>query len=65
MLDGRDIALLSDGSASRTFCYVADAVVGYYKVLVNGRPGEPYNVGIEEPEISMDELGGARRRAGP
>ena len=56
VLDGRDIALLSDGSASRTFCYVADAVVGYYKVLVRGRRGEPYNVGIEEPEVSMGEL---------
>ena len=27
-------SLLSDGSPTRTFCYVADAVVGYYKVLV-------------------------------
>jgi nucleoside-diphosphate-sugar epimerase len=56
VLAGNDITLLSDGSATRTFCYVADAVVGYYKVLVNGRPGEPYNVGTEEPEISMAEL---------
>ena len=56
VLDGRDVMLLSDGSATRTFCYVADAVVGYYKVLVRGRPGEPYNIGIEAPEISMAEL---------
>jgi hypothetical protein len=38
VLNGRDIVMLSDGSPMRTFCYVADAVVGYYKVLVNGRP---------------------------
>jgi nucleoside-diphosphate-sugar epimerase len=50
--------MLSDGSASRTFCYVADAVAGYYKVLVNGRPGEAYNVGVETPEISMLQLAG-------
>jgi nucleoside-diphosphate-sugar epimerase len=56
VLDGRDITLLSDGSATRTFCYVTDAVVGYYKILVNGRPGEPYNVGTETPEISVGEL---------
>jgi len=56
VLDGRDVTLLSDGSATRTFCYVADAVVGYYKVLVNGRPGESYNIGIERPEIPMREL---------
>ena len=56
VLDGRDVTLLSDGSATRTFCYVADAVVGYYKVLVRGRAGEPYNIGIEEPEVSMLNL---------
>lgn len=56
ILDGKDIVMLSDGSAKRTFCYVADAVAGYYKVLVKGRPGEAYNVGVEVPEISVTEL---------
>src|SRR3977135_861476 len=27
-LAGRDIVMLSDGSATRTFCYAADAIVG-------------------------------------
>lgn len=56
VLAGRDIVMLSDGSPKRTFCYVADAVIGYYKILVNGRPGEAYNVGVETPEISMADL---------
>jgi len=56
VLAGRDIAMLSDGSPKRTFCYVSDAVAGYYKILVKGRPGEPYNIGVERPEISMLEL---------
>jgi UDP-glucuronate decarboxylase len=56
VLNGQDLTLFSDGSATRTFCYVTDAVIGYYKVLVTGRPGEPYNVGTEEPEISIGEL---------
>jgi UDP-glucuronate decarboxylase len=56
VLDGRDIVLLSDGSPRRTFCYAADAVTGYYKVLVRGRAGEPYNIGVERPEISMLDL---------
>jgi len=55
-LAGRDIVMRSDGSPTRTFCYVADAVVGYLKVLTRGRPGEPYNIGIESPEISMRQL---------
>jgi UDP-glucuronate decarboxylase len=52
----RDLVLKSDGGPTRTFCYVADAVAGYYKVLVRGRPGEPYNIGVETPEISIREL---------
>lgn len=52
----RDIVMLSDGAPTRTFCYVADAVVGYYKVMILGQPGEAYNIGIEKPEISMAEL---------
>lgn len=50
---GRDIVLLSDGAPTRTFCYIADAIIGYYKILVRGRPGEAYNIGIDKPEISM------------
>jgi len=56
ILEGRDIVMLSDGSPSRTFCYIADAICGYFKILVNGRPGEPYNIGVAEPEISILEL---------
>ena len=56
VLAGRDITMLSDGSASRTFCYVADAVDGYFRVLVRGRRGEPYNIGTDRPEVTMREL---------
>lgn len=56
LLSGEDLVLLSDGRATRTFCYVADAVVGYLKILVRGRPGEPYNIGTESPEISVKDL---------
>ncbi|GAA1861049.1 SDR family oxidoreductase [Pseudonocardia ailaonensis] len=56
VLAGRDLALLSDGTPTRTFCYVSDAVTGYYLALLRGGPGEPYNVGTEDPEISMRGL---------
>ena len=56
VLNDRDIVMLSDGTPRRTFCYVADAVIGYYKILVKGRPGEAYNIGAEVPEVSIHEL---------
>ena len=56
ILNNEDIVLLSDGSPTRTFCYLSDAVIGYYKVLFKGRYGEAYNIGVETPEISMLQL---------
>lgn len=64
ILAGRDITLLSDGSPMRTFCYVADAVAGYLKTLALGRPGEPYNIGVEGPEISVSDLAVAMTETG-
>lgn len=56
VLHGRDIVVHSSGAPTRTFCYIADAIVGYYKTLVNGRSGEPYNIGTDAPEISIADL---------
>jgi dTDP-glucose 4,6-dehydratase/UDP-glucuronate decarboxylase len=56
VLAGRDIVLLSDGTATRTFCYVADAVAGYFKVLVRGAHGEAYNIGTDAAEVAMGDL---------
>ena len=64
ILAGNDIVMLSDGTATRTFCYVADAIVGYFKVLVNGEPGDAFNVGIEEPEVSIGDFARAMADAG-
>lgn len=56
ILNERDIVLLSDGSPTRTYCYIADAIVGYYKVLFNGTPGESYNIGNDAPELSIRDF---------
>lgn len=52
----QDIVLYSDGSPTRTFCYVADAIIGYFKILLRGKSGEAYNIGTELPELSIGEL---------
>ncbi len=56
ILGDEDLVMHSDGSPTRTFCYVADAIVGYYKALVIGRAGQAYNIGAQDPEISIAEL---------
>jgi len=55
VLENRDIEILSDGTPTRTFCYVADAAAGYLRALTFGR-FECFNIGIERPEISMLDL---------
>jgi dTDP-glucose 4,6-dehydratase/UDP-glucuronate decarboxylase len=56
VLAGRDITLLSDGRATRTFCYVSDAISGYMLALLSAHDGEAFNIGSESPEISMETL---------
>lgn len=51
----RNIVLKSDGSARRPFCYLADATIGYFLVLLKGESGQAYNVGAET-ETSILEL---------
>ncbi|MFA6357104.1 MAG: NAD-dependent epimerase/dehydratase family protein [Candidatus Omnitrophota bacterium] len=59
---GRNIEMKSDGSAIRAFCYLADATVGFFTVLLKGENGQAYNVGNEDAEISIINL--ARLLAG-
>jgi UDP-glucuronate decarboxylase len=53
---GRNIVLLSDGKATRTFCYISDAITGYLLALLSSNNGEAFNIGSDKPEISMEDL---------
>lgn len=45
-----------NGKQTRTYCYITDAITGFIKVLLLGRPGEAYNIGNDKPEISVMDL---------
>jgi UDP-glucuronate decarboxylase len=51
----RDIVMKSDGSTQRPFCYLADATVAFFTVLLLGNAGEAYNVG-SDTECSVLDL---------
>jgi nucleoside-diphosphate-sugar epimerase len=55
ILNNENIIMTSDGSARRPFCYLADATLGFFTVLLKGEVGEAYNVAADE-EISIKEL---------
>jgi UDP-glucuronate 4-epimerase len=52
---GLTFPLYGDGSASRSFTFVADAVSGTVALMDAGRSGEIYNIGGGE-EMRMDEV---------
>ena len=53
ILHTRNIVLKSDGSAIRAFCYLSDAVTGFFTALLKGKNAEAYNVGNDKGEISI------------
>lgn len=65
ILTREPVVVYGDGKQTRTFCYVTDAIDGFLRVLLDGKPGEPYNVGNPEPEISMNALVDTIRKARP
>jgi len=55
-LNKKPIPVHGDGHQTRTFCYITDAIDGFFRVLVKGQPGGAYNIGNDTDEISMREL---------
>jgi len=54
--EGRDIVLLSDGKATRSFAYISDAAEGFMRALFSEHNGEPFNIGNDAEELSMLDL---------
>lgn len=55
-LEGPTIRIRDDGQAVRSYCYIADAVVALWKLLLNPEPGETVNVGSDLEAVSFVEL---------
>jgi nucleoside-diphosphate-sugar epimerase len=50
------LTLLSDGRATRSYGYVADATVGFLLALTSDHDGLAFNIGADSPETSILEL---------
>ena len=55
IVNNHDIELYSDGKALRNFCYLADATLGFFTVMLKGKIGESYHVATDH-EISILDL---------
>lgn len=61
---GERFRLFGDGTASRSFTFVADAVAGTIKAMERGGSGELYNVGGGEEATMSEAIGLAEEIAG-
>jgi len=64
LADGSEFRLFGDGSASRSFTYVADAVSGTIAAGRDGRAGELYNIGGGEEATMSAAIAIAEQIAG-
>lgn len=63
IISGDDIIIYSDGSATRTFCYITDAIIGLIKVCCH-MENDVFNIGQSGPEISIYYLAQIYRKIG-
>lgn len=59
MLENKPFTIYGDGSATRSYCYISDAVTQMLSVLFRGNDGEIYNVGDSDSEINLRDLAGS------
>ncbi len=55
-LKGSDLPVYGEGDHTRSFCYMTDAVVEIYKILLSNFSGEVFNVGNQNDEVSVMDL---------
>ena len=55
IIEKKNIIIHSNGNPKRTFCYVADAIIGYLKVLKFNK-FDVFNIGNDDQEISVKKF---------
>lgn len=56
VFSGKPLPVYGSGNNTRTFCYISDAITGFLKVLLSDCNGEPFNVGNDQDEITIERL---------
>ncbi len=52
----KDIVLNSKGESKRPFCYISDAIIGLFTVLLKGKHSNAYNIANPKAEIKIKDL---------
>jgi len=55
-LEGKPIEMLNEGLDTRSYCYISDATVAFFKILLSSKNGEVFNVASDLEEVSIRDL---------
>jgi|SRR3989344_1100884 len=55
-LSGESLPIHGNGTQTRTYSYISDAIAGFFLVMLKGKDGHVYNIGNDEDEISLVNL---------
>ncbi len=55
IINNKNIILYSNGSPTRTFCYIADAIVGYLAAM-SYKKYDVFNIGKDDEEVSVKKF---------
>ncbi len=55
-LQEKPLPIHGNGLQTRTYCYISDAMAGFFKILLSRRAGEVYNIGNPDKEINLVDL---------
>jgi len=53
---GLPLTVYGTGLQTRTYCFIDDAVSGFFLALLRGKSGNAYNIGNPNPEINIKDL---------
>ena len=56
VFNGEPVPVYGTGNNTRAFCYVTDAIVGFFKVLLSDCNGDVFNVGDDREEVNIGHL---------
>jgi UDP-glucuronate decarboxylase len=56
VIEGKDIVLHTKGLSEGNYVYISDAINAIFKVLLNGKSGESYNIANEESHMQIRQM---------
>lgn len=56
IVNGNNLTIKGDGSPTRPFCYITDAVAAFFMIMIQGENGEAYNLANPKETYSIGEL---------